>query len=251
MSKQTPSEGSNSCAEGSYSQAEGSYSQAEGSQLGIVLLAAGASRRFEGIKQLAYLPQESLPKQSISKKSFPKKNLVEETPSSDNLLQMALQKMAELPAVKRIVTLGANRDEILADVKLPANVSVQIVDNWQEGIAASIRSGVDALQLAKLSHVLIMLADQPALSIADYNRLIELSCNNLQNIICAHYGQKNAVPAIFPASCFPLLMALSGDKGAGKALNSKTLSQEVISVDMNAGEKDIDTRADLMRFQQE
>lgn len=206
-------------------------------RLGILLLAAGASRRFEGIKQLAILENEACHKKT--------------TVNKGTMLQLVLDKVSQLPALQRIVTLGAHKDEILSEIQLPKNISITTVKDWQEGIAASIRSGIATLKPHNLSHLLILLADQPALAINDYNQLIVLSCNNLQNIICAHYGQKNAVPAIFPASCFPLLEQLQGDKGAGKALNSETLRQDIISVNMGLGEKDIDTRADLMQLQRD
>lgn len=192
-------------------------------QLGIVLLAAGASRRFHGIKQLADL-------------------------GNNTMLQMALNKQSHLPAVKRIVALGANNELIKQHIEVPENVHVCHVKNWQTGIAASIGAGI--CELENCSHVLIMLADQPQLQISSYTQLIAASRCNLGSIVCAFYRQKNAVPAIFPKPCLSFLQQLKGDMGAGRFLNSSDREQKLLSIPMELGAFDIDTPQDLFDWRQ-
>ena len=192
-------------------------------QLGALLLAAGASRRFEGIKQLSLLDGE-------------------------HMLQHSLSLLADLECHNRLVTLGANASAIRKAIALPKNTRVLEVGDWQSGISASIRSGVEVL--SEHSPLLIMLADQPDVNVQDINLLIKESQLHPQAIVCANYAGKNAVPAIFPASDYALLRKLSGDRGAGQYLNHPKFRQRVISVLMAHAEFDIDTQQDLSRWQQ-
>ena len=209
-------------------------------KLGVVLLAAGASRRFEGIKQLASLADPVSHTNSMLQ-TQPKLR-------GGFMLQSALNVLTELPAHKKLVTIGANKEDILAQIHLPDGVTMCDVPDWEEGIAASIRKGISTLQ--DCSHVLIMLADQPEIKLSDYTFLIDECRNNLQNIICACYEQKNAVPAIFPASYFGFLRELKGDKGAGKLLNTDT-DMNVIAIPLQRGACDIDTQMDLAAWREQ
>ena len=203
-------------------------------KLGVVLLAAGASRRFAGIKQLATLSDPV--SQTCSSLQKPP------------MLQSALEVLSRLSAYKKLVTLGANKEAIMTQIQLPDGINFSYVSDWDEGIAASIRNGIKALQ--DCSHVLIILADQPNISLSVYTCLIDKSKNNLKDIICARYEQENAVPAIFPAPYFALLRALKGDKGAGKLLNtSKEIS--VIAMPLENGAFDIDTQKDLATWRKQ
>ncbi|BDX06895.1 nucleotidyltransferase family protein [Planctobacterium marinum] len=192
-------------------------------QLGALLLAAGESRRFAGIKQLSSL-------------------------DGKHMLQHSLSLLSRLECHTRLVTLGANANVIKAAIAVPENVDLLEVNNWHEGISASIRGGVE--MLAQRSHILIMLADQPDIDLRDINLLLQQSRMHPETIVCAKYADKNAVPAIFPASDYALLRNLSGDKGAGQFLNHPDFSQRVLTVPMAHGEFDIDTQQDLSRWQQ-
>ncbi|MCC2603865.1 nucleotidyltransferase family protein [Planctobacterium marinum] len=195
-----------------------------GYTLGTLMLAAGQSRRFDGIKQLATLQQSSM-------------------------LQQALEKLSGIDCDCRVVTLGANKATIESAINLPANIFVKTVSDWQNGISASIKSGLEALE--HCSHVLILLADQPDISAHQIEQLISLSRSNPKQIICAHYAGKNAVPAIFPASDYALLHSLQGDMGAGKHLNSPKYKENVIPVALQSGATDIDTLQDLSLWQKQ
>ena len=87
--------------------------------VGIVLLAAGASVRLGRPKQLLPYRGQTLLKYSI---------------------QTALDSQAQ-PVV---VVLGANANELQNEIK-ESNVHVVINEHWQEGMSSSIRRGVKTI----------------------------------------------------------------------------------------------------------
>lgn len=191
--------------------------------LGVLLLAAGASRRFDGIKQLASLGGVSM-------------------------LQNAVDLLSKIRAEHRVLALGAHQAEITPRLSVPDNVQKCNVPDWQEGVAASIRAGVK--HLTDRSHILIMLADQPGISIRQYESLIAESQTNWSFIVCASYHNRNAAPAIFPARYYSQLLCLKGDKGAGKLLNAQENQADICSCLIAEGGSDIDTQTDLHHWLQ-
>src|SRR4051794_28570533 len=104
--------------------------------IGGLVLAAGGSSRFGGPKQLARLDGKPL-------------------------LEHVLLAMAAAPLARVAVVLGANAPKIAAGVPLHG-AEVVFCEQWEEGIAASLRSGVAALE--DCDAVAVALGDQPRLS---------------------------------------------------------------------------------------
>ena len=94
--------------------------------------------------------------------------------------------------------------------------------------------------------IMVVLADQVALREGDFKFLLDQF--NSRQIVAAEYGQHLGVPAIFPASYFNRLLDLKGDQGARKLIQEN--KQQVMSVPMAMAEIDIDTRLDLMKYQE-
>ena len=98
------------------------------------MLAAGGGRRFGGAKLAAGLDGWSV-------------------------LDRALAAMLAVPAIERIVVvLGAHADEVRAAADLGA-VETVVCEDWDEGIAASLRAGLEPL--ADAAAVVVTLGDQP------------------------------------------------------------------------------------------
>lgn len=93
---------------------------------------------------------------------------------------------------------------------------------------------------------MIMLADQIALSPADYTHLIKQSLTAPDKLICAQEEQEIMPPAIFPRRYFSELMTLEGDKGA-KALLHKN-AEQLQSVRLPNAIIDIDTQQELLNW---
>lgn len=190
--------------------------------LHALVLAAGAARRFGSAKQL--LPV-----------------------GGDPLVQLVAARAAALTGEHLIVVLGAHADAIEAQLSgCPGRRLINPA--WQEGIGSSLRAGVSALP-PECAAVLVLLADQAAVSVDDLRLLTGLWQASPERIAAAAYGEpepKSGVPAIFPRAWFPALLELSGDTGA-RALLARH-AQAVQTVPMPSAALDIDTPEDAVRF---
>jgi molybdenum cofactor cytidylyltransferase len=185
-------------------------------QLQIIVLAAGASTRFGSPKQLA--PVHGGP-----------------------LLPLMLSRAGAVAGHAVSVVLGAHCAQIVPALGRSA-VSLVVNREWSEGIAASIRAGLLRLP-GSCAAVLLLLADQGAVTSADLQRLIDKWRRSPRAIVAAQYGGGYGLPAIFPRAEFPALMRLRGEQGAEALLRSPAI--ELIGVPMPSAATDIDRPGDL------
>ncbi|GAC1425612.1 MAG: hypothetical protein NVSMB7_02030 [Chitinophagaceae bacterium] len=186
---------------------------------GIIILAAGASSRLGSPKQLLPYKQSTLLEHSI---------------------QVALESMAD----QVIVVLGANAGTIQPAAK---NEKLFIVVNelWQEGMASSIRCGLQHLLGAtpSVKSALFMVCDQPYISAALLNKLVTLQKRTGKAVVVSQYAETTGIPAIFDKKLFPGLLQLKGDTGAKKLILQH--QDEMAVVPFPLGNIDIDTAADF------
>jgi len=109
------------------------------------------------------------------------------------------------------------------------------------------RHAMDAVILGVMLAVLLMLADQPAVSTEDLRRVVGTWRRQPQSIVAAYYEGIAGVPAIFPREDFSTLTGLRGDAGARALL--KRGGERVIRVPLPAAAIDIDTPEDLLNLQ--
>jgi CTP:molybdopterin cytidylyltransferase MocA len=117
---------------------------------------------------------------------------------------------------------------------------IVINDQAEEGMAASIRLGVNVARTLKATAALVMACDQPGLTAAHLRAL----CADPDRMTGSSYAGRIGVPANFPASAFPQLLELQGDTGA------RQLLQSAGSIPCEALALDIDTPEDLQRAKQ-
>lgn len=189
---------------------------------GLIILAAGNSSRLGSPKQL-------LPVQH------------------GNLLQHAVQVALNVIKEHVIVVLGAHVSLLEPVLK---NQPVHIVHNeqWQEGIAASITSGLHAL-LSLQPHVqaaLFMVCDQPYVTPSLLQQIIETHHQTGKAIIASAYKDITGTPALFDKTIFPQLLALKGDTGAKKIIAANRHLVE--TVPFPKGAIDIDTMEDYNSY---
>ncbi|MEY4357830.1 MAG: hypothetical protein RL469_1156, partial [Pseudomonadota bacterium] len=184
--------------------------------LGALVLAAGAASRYGSPKALA--PWRGKP-----------------------MLQHTLDALAPLAPVTLV--LGANADRIRESIRVTGAIVTH--DDWSEGLASSIRAGLDALERVRPPHaaILIALGDQPTITRDDYTALISTWHDHPDKIVAARHGEVRGAPCIFPRKFFGLLQTLRGDRGA-RALIERERAQ-VIDVEIAAARFDVDTPADL------
>ena len=188
--------------------------------LNAIVLAAGKSTRFNGIKQLASLHGDSLLNHTISQVVCPNINHV-------------------------YVTLGAHSSRIMS--QLPAHVSPMFSTNWELGMGHSLADSVTELFNAS-QRLLVCLADQVAVPSAHYQALTKLSQQHPNTIIASSVDNRACVPAIFPRRFFDPLSQLQGDQGAKDILSDH--ADDVVMIECPAAQQDIDTNDDLYRYQQ-
>jgi molybdenum cofactor cytidylyltransferase len=173
-----------------------------------VVLAAGASTRLGQPKQLVRIDGESL-------------------------LHRTARLALEAGCSPVHVVLGFDADSMRAELQgLAADPVVN--REWQEGMGASLRSGIEALRRSdpQPHAVLILVCDQP-----------RLTADHLRALLARHQSARTGVPAIFAAKLFSALLASSGDRGARDLIRAH--AAEVQGIPWPAGELDLDLPDDL------
>ncbi len=160
--------------------------------IGGVILAAGAGRRFGGPKQLAPL-------------------------AGRPLLEHVIASMVAVPALERsIVVLGAYADEIAKGVDF-RDAEPVLCHGWEEGMAASLRCGIEAL--AGADAVVVTLGDQPFIT----PRAIEAVLDGIASRAAATratYAGAPGHPVLIKRALFPAIAELRGDVGARQVLDA-------------------------------
>jgi molybdenum cofactor cytidylyltransferase len=190
-----------------------------GDRLYAIVLAGGASTRFGSPKQLVRI-------------------------GGRPLLHTVVTRTAEVTGNALVVVLGAGAGE-LAPLLKHSPGSVVVNRQWREGLASSIRTGIARLP-ATCAGVLLVLADQAAVTSDDLKRLAGAWRRRPRCIAAALYGGGAGVPAIFPRSAFAELAALRGDRGARALLRRS--AERLIRVPMPSAELDLDTPEDLLQL---
>ena len=181
----------------------------------VLILAAGAASRYGSPKQLINHHGKSL-------------------------LQHCIDKANEVCPGRVSVVLGANRELIeplISEAKVIRN------NHWQQGLGASIAIGVENID-PQSDGLLILLADQIALTIDDLNLLLDAFDGS--NTVSSYYAGRRGVPAIFPRSLYAELRALSGDSGAKAVLQRSDIG--LLEIDLPLAVMDIDTPEDWVCF---
>jgi molybdenum cofactor cytidylyltransferase len=130
------------------------------------------------------------------------------------LLGHVLSQAAALPVEQVWVVLGANTDLVLEQVDLG---SAMVVENpeWQEGIASSLRVGLDAImRLSRAEVVVILLGDQPDIDPTLVDRLLDARKKAGRPVAVPKYRYSWGNPVVVDRTLWPRLMSLEGDQGA-------------------------------------
>jgi len=189
----------------------------------LIILAAGSSSRLGQAKQQLVFQGSSL-------------------------LQRAITAGLRSECMRPLVILGA-RHEILSREINPEQVDILINPNWQEGMATSIKVGIQRLmEKGAADQVILMLCDQPYVDEKILNQLIAAKKKTDKAIIACSYQNTAGVPALFDRSIFPHLMQLKGKEGAKKIIQRYGESLSLLPFPL--GRFDIDTPDDYRRLLQ-
>jgi molybdenum cofactor cytidylyltransferase len=183
----------------------------------IIILAAGSSSRL------------GLPKQLLqyNNKSF---------------LRLMAEKSLAVRSSDVIAVLGFESDRMQHELDdLPVRIALN--PEWREGIASSIRVGINNLR-PHVEAALMSVCDQPAVTTELLGQLISL-CSREKPIAATKYNQILGVPACFDRSIFPELLLLRGDVGAKRVIGRD--KSRVAAYPFPRASIDIDTLADYQK----
>ena len=145
------------------------------------------------------------------------------------------------------VVVGAHHDAVTREID---DLAITRVENprWPDGLCSSIRAGVEAVAATKtpsFDAVLIMLADQPAVTAALLDRLVAALDGASEGLVACEYGGIVGAPALFARRHFDALRLLAGDRG-GKALLAAH-ADAVVRIPFAPAAIDVDTPDDFTR----
>ena len=185
-------------------------------EVGLILLAAGGSRRLGQPKQLLVFQGQTL-------------------------LRRAAEAAAASVCRPVVVVLGAQAERMREEL---AGLSVRSVVNpdWEQGLASSLRMGLAAIRDEDVAGVVVALCDQPLLTGDVLDALVTSWSESASPVAASEYGGTQGVPALFARALFPDLAALTGTEGAKKILLHH--AAEVTRVPFPDGLVDIDTPED-------
>jgi molybdenum cofactor cytidylyltransferase len=189
--------------------------------IGIIILAAGASRRMGRPKQL--LPINGQP-----------------------LLLHAVDEALSTLVQEVIVVIGSNAD---THIELLETYPVHIVinDQWKDGIGSSIKTGLKAFtsKVPNPDAVLFMVGDQPAITFEYLTKMIQAFDPSSPSTIASGYSDTVGVPALFPRNQFDTILSIDDAHGAKVLLQNHS---DLHVLHCPEGLMDIDTPEDYEKF---
>ncbi|MCL1086892.1 nucleotidyltransferase family protein [Shewanella glacialipiscicola] len=211
----------------------------------IVVLAAGQSQRFEGVKLAQLIPSHY----AFSTEKLPIINChIARLQQLDGLTLDRARPDAHSPQVAPLLIILGTHHHILQPLlaELNSRQPFDVVINQQShtGLASSVRLAASYALEQGFDGMLLTLADQVALDVDDYQQLISM-WHQTGKDVAAYYLDDVGVPAIFNASTLPLLTHLSGDRGAKPILKQQEKLGALVTIPLPRAAIDIDTQADL------
>jgi molybdenum cofactor cytidylyltransferase len=187
-----------------------------------VVLAAGASRRLGRPKQL-------------------------EPWGETNLLSVVMERTREFPVDEVWVVLGYEAEAILDQCDLG---DAGVIENpeWEEGIASSIRVGLDTLlRLSRCERALIVLGDQPLIPVEVVEAMVASHAESTHPVSVPKYRFSWGNPVLVDRVLWPRLMSLEGDDGARRMWQAHPeWVNEVWFSEMTP--RDVDTELDVTQM---
>lgn len=182
-----------------------------------LVLAAGAGKRFGGQKLLAALNGTPILQFSL------------DLAHAAGLRPVAVVVGDDAPAFE--AALGW-RDEIRVLNRRP-----------DEGISSSVRLGLASLAQTDATRVLVLLGDQPRLTLAQVQAVLGVAEDPTRPIVVPRYSGVPGNPVLLERAAWPLAAELRGDAGMAQLFRSH--ASLVRYVDVAGANPDVDTAADL------
>lgn len=189
-----------------------------------IVLAAGQSSRLGQSKQLLQIEGEPL-------------------------LRRVTRTSSESQADRTLVVLGDNEREhgrIIRD--LPSYLCIH--SGWESGMGSSLKAAMNFIEnfLSDTTAVIVLVCDQPLLTIDHLNNLIDKYRNTRAPVVASAYSGILGVPALFDATLFGSIKSIDDNHGARQVIDKH--KSGVQHVNFEGGAMDIDTPEDYQRYQE-
>jgi len=188
--------------------------------IAALVLAAGAGRRLGRVKQL-------------------------EPWGGITLLEHVLSDVRTFPVDEIWVVLGFESERIMSDVNLEGCYLIENPE-WEEGIASSIRAGLDALtRLSQADQALLILGDEPDISLEVVQQVMTEHRRAKALATLPKYRYLWGHPVLVDRRLWPRLISLTGDEGAKQLLKAHPEWVHEVWV-ADRAPRDVDTPQDVI-----
>jgi molybdenum cofactor cytidylyltransferase len=194
-----------------------------------IILAAGESKRFDGVKQLA--------------------NLDGETMLGHVLTQAINSKLDNI-----ILVLGYEKDNIIKELgELTSHEKVTVIENqnYKSGMSTSIQVGLTAA-IDQADAIMIILADQPCVTTEFMDNLLDrYKYSNARlgiPIIVTSTSKRHGHPVIFSQQLFPELQSITGDHGAHDIVKKNLMYAKLLRLSDGKSQFQINNPNDLKEY---
>ncbi len=138
-------------------------------------------------------------------------------------LRAAVSALADGGCDDVVVVLGA------AVVDVPAPARAVVATDWAEGMSASLRAGISALEPGTADCAVVLTVDTPDIGAGAVQRVLAAARTSSSGIARARYGERPGHPVVIARAHWPQLLAtVRGDEGARSFLASR---EDVVWVD--------------------
>lgn len=129
------------------------------------------------------------------------------------LLGHVLTQVREGPFDAFFLVVGASVELVVESLELGDWIVVENLE-WEEGIASSLRVGLDAvLRLSRADSVAIFLGDEPETERSVVIELLAAKAKSKKPVVVPKFRYEWGHPVIVDRQLWPRLMSLEGDKG--------------------------------------
>lgn len=189
-----------------------------------IILAAGMSSRFAGLKALATI--------------------------GDRMVLSMVVDAALASNLDRIVlVLGYESDTIIEalDVALKHQKLQTVVNpDYKEGMSGSLKFGLNSVK-DQYPSIMVILGDQPLIGVQTINRMIDAFRLSPKPICQAVNKGRQGHPVCFSKPVYQALLEITGDQGARQVIKNNADNIHYLEVPESTAFEDIDNCADLER----
>ena len=161
------------------------------------------------------------------------------------ILQQVIDNATASHLDKVLLVLGSHADEITGKITISSKTGIVVNHDFKEGMSSSVKCGVKNAP-AGAEAFMLLLGDQPFISPAIIDRVLDEYRKNKRGIVIPVYDNKHGHPVIFDAKYKQELLVIA-DQGAKSVVNNHL--QDILEVCLDAPEilTDIDTPQDYQK----